>query len=244
MVHVFTDNIIDSTAVITGQDAHHIIHVLRMKEGDEICVSSGTGLDYLCSVSSFSENEVTARIIEARKSTELPVEIVLYQGLPKSDKMELIIQKCTELGVSRIVPVQTRRSIVKLDAASSAKKLERWRKIAQSASEQSQRSRIPQIDPVCTLQDALRDSTSLSAAIIPYEHEYGGSGLKSFLTSVSGLSSAGIFIGPEGGFEEEEISQARSAGAIPVSLGSRILRTETAGLAVISAIMLICESQL
>ena len=244
MVHVFTDNIIDSTAVITGQDAHHIIHVLRMKEGDEICVSSGTGLDYLCSVSSFSENEVTARIIEARKSTELPVEIVLYQGLPKSDKMELIIQKCTELGVSRIVPVQTRRSIVKLDAASSAKKLERWRKIAQSASEQSQRSRIPQIDPVCTLQDALRDSTSLSAAIIPYEHEYGGSGLKSFLASVSGLSSAGIFIGPEGGFEEEEISQARSAGAIPVSLGSRILRTETAGLAVISAIMLICESQL
>lgn len=245
MYHCFTENIGETSVTITGPDVNHIRNVLRMHEGEDIYVSDGHGRNVLAAISSVTQDEITADILmENAADTELPVDIVLYQGLPKADKMELIIQKCVELGASRIVPVRTSRCIVKLDDRSAAKKVERWQKIAESAAKQSQRGIIPVISPVLSYSDALQDAQKLDTAVIPYEHSSDSHTLLTLLggSQVRQNSSIGIFIGPEGGFEESEVIKAAQAGIKPVTLGKRILRTETAGMALIAAIMLSIEA--
>ncbi|WP_304509314.1 16S rRNA (uracil(1498)-N(3))-methyltransferase [Anaerotignum sp.] len=220
---------------MTGEDAKHIKTVLRSREGEEITVCDGMGTDYFCRISALDEG-VTAEIIRSQPCQSEPkTRITLYQGLPKADKMELIIQKCVELGVDRIVAVSTERCIVKLDKKEE-KKLERWQKIAESAAKQSGRGKIPQIAPkVLRFSQAVEEVKTLSGAIIPYEKEE-NRGIRSFVEGFVG-EEIGVFIGPEGGFTEEEIQAAMDAGVLPVTLGKRILRTETAGMAAIAILL-------
>ena len=301
----------DSVRII-GSDVNHIKNVLRMRSGEELTVSDESGDELLCRIVGYepqyrtdgnkpqcrtSEKElqflidgdeeqcVELEIIERmQRSRELPVEIVLYQGLPKADKMETIIQKCVELGVSRIVPVAQARCVVKLDAKKKESRHERWQKIAESAAKQSKRDIVPEVSHVMSFKQALEDMRTseeelrademqgdfgnmddlrhmLAAAmrkpvlsLIAYEE----------LTSIEGLHEIAnrillwrslppkndtkerrqinIFIGPEGGYEPKEVKAAAKAGALPVSLGMRILRTETAGMALIAHIMLMLET--
>ncbi|MDO4939203.1 MAG: 16S rRNA (uracil(1498)-N(3))-methyltransferase [Lachnospiraceae bacterium] len=247
MIHIFTDNFTDTQVVISGDDYNHLSHALRIQPGDDILVSDGNGRDVIAAVAEITDREIIADIIRENASeAELRCRIVLYQALPKSDKMDFIIQKCVELGVAEIVPVETARCIVKLDAKARDKKVERWQKIASSAAEQSQRSRITKICPVMRFKDAIKDACKLSRCVMPYEHKDGRSELKSLLEDAreSKSDSIGIFIGPEGGFDEKEVEIAASNGIEPISLGHRILRTETAGMALIAALMLEEESGL
>jgi len=227
----------EKQVTLTGEDAKHLATVLRSKEGEEILVCDGCGMDYECQIVSVSPKEVIADILQEISCTVEPaVKITLYQALPKADKMELIIQKTVELGVDRIVAVATSRCVVKLDKKES-KKIERWQKIAEAAAKQSGRGKIPQIgQKVLSFTEAIAEAnTSLDGVMIPYEKEKEG-GLRGFVKAFQG-KSIGVFIGPEGGFAEEEIQKAMEAGVIPVSLGKRILRTETAGLVTVALLL-------
>ncbi len=247
MTHVFVspDAVGDRQVTITGGDVAHIRSVLRMKPGEDLYVSDGAGRDLLCCIRELHEDRVVADILSVRTgSTELDVAVTLYQALPKSGKMETVIQKCVELGVARIVPVETARCIVKLDGAKASAKVRRWQAVSESAAKQSQRSVIPEVSPVMRFEEALRDSESLETRFIPYELSTDPSGLKTLLSGSGSVRSVGIFIGPDGGFEASEIEAAVSCGVRPVTLGRRILRTETAGMALMAAIMLARESGL
>ena len=230
---------------LTGEDYNHIRNVLRMREGEEIVVCDGMGTDYHCVLRSLSRDRVIAEIIDKKASdTELAVKLVLYQGLPKKDKMELIIQKAVELGVSEIVPVMMHRSVVKLeDPKKEEKKRERWQSIARAAAMQSMRGVIPQVRPVLDYEKALADADALDAVLVPYEQEKGIEKSKAILRQLKNdsVKSIGIFIGPEGGFEVSEIDAAHRCGAKPISLGHRILRTETAGLTMLSLLMFLFD---
>ncbi|MDO4522599.1 MAG: 16S rRNA (uracil(1498)-N(3))-methyltransferase [Eubacteriales bacterium] len=225
---------------IIGSDVNHIKNVLRMLPGEKISVSTGEdGFDFLCEIETLDGKEIRARILEKRGSeTELPCRITLFQGLPKSDKMELIIQKAVELGVYRIVPVTTRRTIVKLDAKKEAAKQKRWQQIAESAAKQSGRAVIPEVSSVHSWKEALKEAAGLDVRVIPYELATGMEATREIFSQIRSGQSVAIFIGPEGGFEEEEIAQAREeAGFSPITLGRRILRTETAGLATLAMLV-------
>ncbi len=231
------ENINDEFITIEGDEAKHILNVMRMTEGDKITVCDGNKKDYYCKIIETGKNVLKAQIIETAESeTEPETEIVLFQGLPKSDKMEYIIQKCVEIGVSRIVPVITERAVVKIEkGAKEDKKIERWLKISESAAKQSGRGIIPIVERPVKLSEAIKEAALLENAVIPYENEE-KTGLKEFIKSAK-KGSIGIFIGPEGGFDSSEIEMAVKSGIIPVTLGKRILRTETAGL-VTAAIIL------
>ncbi len=221
--------------IIDGGDAAHIASVLRCKTGDELIICDGEGTDYYCTIAEADKKRVVAKINEScPNSTEPRVSITLYQGLPKSDKMELIIQKCVEIGLTRIVPVKTEFAVAKLDGKEE-KKRERWQKIAESAAKQCGRGKIPLVDKAMTFAEALEDSRGCQGRIIPYENET-ERGIKQFATAFKGDSVA-VFIGPEGGFSPKEIELAVKDGLTSVTLGKRILRTETAGL-VTGAILL------
>ena len=229
--------------LIGGSDVNHIRNVLRMRPGEQIRVSNGRDKDYLCALEEIGEEQVTARILEAEESTELPGEIWLFQGLPKSDKMELVVQKAVELGAYRIVPFAAKRSVVRLDEKKAEKKQARWQLIAKGAAEQSGRGIIPEVGVVCSFAEALRMAGELDVVLIPYELEEGMKETARILEGITPGQSVGIFIGPEGGFEEEEVEQAKMAGAHAVTLGKRILRTETAGLTALSILMYHLESR-
>lgn len=223
---------------INGTDVNHIANVLRMKTGEEVWISDGGKKEYRCTIESVSQDEVLLHIIYAQEPNyELPSRLYLFQGLPKADKMELIIQKAVELGVYEIVPVATKRAVVKLDPKKEEKKRLRWQSIAESAAKQAGRALIPQIATCITFEKALRMCNGLDAALIPYEKAEGMQHARDQVRALHGKHSIGIFIGPEGGFEESEIEAARAAGAIPITLGHRILRTETAGLTMLSILM-------
>lgn len=177
------------------------------------------------------------------ESRELPVKITLFQGLPKNDKMELIIQKAVELGVAEIVPMATKRAVVKLDAKKAAKKVQRWNEIAKSAAKQSKRGMIPEVKSVMSFKEAVEYGKSMDMLLIPYEDAEGIVHSRQVVESVKGKKSLGIYIGPEGGFPEEEVSLAMEAGAEPITLGHRILRTETAGMALLSVLMFMLEEE-
>lgn len=228
--------------VITGGDVNHIRNVLRMKTGEQIVVSDGEERDYRCSIREMDSEQVVADILrEEASGGELPARIYLFQGLPKSDKMELIIQKAVELGVYQVIPVATRRAVVKLDKKKEETKVRRWNSIAKSAAKQSGRSMIPRVTEVMTFQEALAYAGEFQVKVIPFEHARGMEETRRQLEGIRPGMDAGVFIGPEGGFEDEEIAAAEAAGVKAVSLGRRILRTETAGLMVLSVIGYLLE---
>ncbi len=230
--------------VIRGNDVNHIKNVLRMHPGDEISISDGQGMDYFCRIKTMEREEIGLSIENSWKSyVELPVHLYLFQGLPKSDKMELIIQKAVELGVYEIVPVRTNRVIVKLDEKKEEKKRARWQQIAESGAKQSGRGIVPEVKPVMRFRDALAYASGLDGMIIPYEKAEGIKETRKIISGLKGKKSIGIFIGPEGGFDEKEVEEAIGAGASAVTLGRRILRTETAGLAMLSVLMFEFEEE-
>lgn len=225
--------------VITGGDVNHIRNVLRMKIGEEIAVSNGTdGKEYRCGIEEFTEDEVicTLRFVK-EDGLELPARVTLFQGLPKADKMEFIVQKMVELGAYRIVPVATKRAVVKLDEKKAKTRVGRWQAIAEAAAKQSKRRIVPQVGEVCTMKEALVQAASMDLKLIPYELSEGMAKTRELIEKAAPGQEIAIFIGPEGGFEEAEVSMAMEAGFVPVTLGKRILRTETAGLTVMAWLM-------
>lgn len=242
---VSPDQIEESRIRIQGKDVNHIKNVLRMKCGEEILISNGIDRDYHCRITEISQDQVVSEILGVdQEGTELPARLFLFQGLPKSDKMELIIQKAVELGVYQIIPVVTKRTIVKLDAKKEESKLKRWNSICESAAKQSKRIIIPEVTKTMTLKEALNYAGELDCSMIPYELAEGMAATKAVVSRIKCGMSVGIFIGPEGGFEEDEIELASSMGVEPVSLGKRILRTETAGLTALSVLMYHLECQM
>ena len=227
-----------------GSDVNHIRNVLRMKSGEDVRVNDGRGKTYLCCISSYEEQTAVLDILkELDSDTELPSRIILFQGLPKGDKMEWIVQKAVELGAYSIVPFAAKRSVVKLDEKKAAKKQARWQLIAKGAAEQSGRGIIPEVSTVRTFAEALGMAGDLDVVLIPYELEEGMKETARVLENIECGQSVGIFIEPEGGFEEEEVERAKAAGAHAVTLGKRILRTETAGLTALSILMYHLESR-
>ena len=240
MPRFFTDpsNIDGSEIKITGSDVNHIKNVLRMRAGEEISVSDGAGKDYFGKIRSIDRDCVLIDIENSWDSyVELPAEITLFQGLPKADKMELIIQKAVELGACAIVPVITKRTIVRWDEKKQDKKLARWQGIAESAAKQSGRGIIPKVTAPVSFSAALAQAGFMEAAVIPYEKAEGMEAAREKVRSMRGKKSIGVFIGPEGGFDTDEIEAAIKAGVCPITLGRRILRTETAGLTALSILM-------
>ncbi|MBO5461261.1 MAG: 16S rRNA (uracil(1498)-N(3))-methyltransferase [Ruminococcus sp.] len=223
---------------IEGSDINHMKNVLRMKTGELLEVNDGCGNLYMCEVEAYEEEAAWVKILERYDAvSELPAKIYLFQGLPKGDKMELIIQKAVELGVYEIIPVATKRAVVKLDEKKAAKKVQRWNAIAEGGAKQSGRGLIPKVTEVLTFGQALQKAKELDVVLIPYEKAEGMEATLQAVQSVEPGKSVAVFIGPEGGFEEEEITKAMESGAVPVSLGKRILRTETAGLMILSVLM-------
>ncbi|RGU96007.1 16S rRNA (uracil(1498)-N(3))-methyltransferase [Clostridium sp. AF15-17LB] len=228
----------DGDIFVEGQDVNHLKNVLRVKPGEAVAVSDGDNRKYVCTVERYEEGAAVLRICEEQEAdTELPSRICLFQGLPKQDKMELIVQKAVELGVSEVVPVVTRRSVVKLDEKKAGKKVQRWQSIAESASKQAGRGHIPKVAQVAGFKEALLQASGLDVLLIPYELAEDMRETKKVIGSIVPGQSVGVFIGPEGGFEREEVEAAIEAGARPITLGRRILRTETAGLTTLSVLM-------
>ena len=228
--------------VITGADVNHIRNVLRMRTGEEVLIADGRGAEYRCKLTDLGENEVRAQILwKLDGNAELASAVTLFQGLPKSDKMDLIVQKCVELGVDRIVPVSTKRAVVKLDAKKEQTRLKRWNTISESAAKQSGRGVIPEVRGVMSFEKALEEAKKLEVLLIPYERAEHMAETRRVMGEIRPGQSVGIFIGPEGGFEESEVEEAVAAGARAITLGRRILRTETAGLAVMAMLGYLLE---
>ena len=222
---------------IYGEDVKHITKVLRLNENDIIIICDGCGNDYTVSIEEIQKNEISTKIISKKLSlTEPPIKVILYQGLPKSAKMEYIIQKCTELGIAKIVPVVTKRTVVKLDPKSREHKVERWKKISYEAAKQSNRGIIPSIDYPISFDEAVNEMKNTDLSIICYERAE-DLRLKDLLRKHLSAQTISIMIGPEGGFDDEEIEKAQLQGLNIVGLGPRILRTETAGSAVLAMLM-------
>ena len=223
---------------ILGEDVNHIANVLRMKKEDEVQIcNQETGENYITKIISFSKDEIECEIVKKIIETvESNVDITLFQGIPKFDKMELIIQKNTEVGVKKIVPVLMERTVVKLDEKTANKKIERWQKIAEVAAKQSMRDIIPEIENIIKLQDITKQD--YDEVLVAYENEEKNM-LKQELKKLQGKDryKIAIVIGPEGGISEKEIEILKNMGASFVSLGKRILRTETAGMTVLSILM-------
>ena len=244
MPRFFVDknNITDNEIKIIGNDVNHIKNVLRMQTGEEVSVCNGEGKDYNCKITDLSKEEITLEILSSEPSvTELNQKLYLFQGLPKSDKRELIIQKAVELGVYEIIPVQTMRSIAKIDAKKEDKKIARWQQISEAAAKQSSRGIIPKIHAPLSFKQALSYASELDCAIIPYEKADNMEQTKQIINSLKDKSSVVVFIGPDGGFDSLEIELALSQNILPITLGKRILRTETAGLTILSILMFQAE---
>ena len=241
---VETSQIQDKKIVITGKDVNHIKNVLRMKIGEEVSISNGEdGKEYRGIIKEFLDDEVICDLAFIKEDgVELPSKVYLYQGLPKADKMELIIQKAVELGVYEIIPVATKRAVVKLDEKKSKSKIARWQAISESAAKQSKRAIIPKVADVLSFKEALKDCQKAHVKVIPYELAEGMGKTKEIISGLKPGQDVAIFIGPEGGFEETEINAAMEAQITPVTLGKRILRTETAGFTILSWIMYQLES--
>ena len=231
--------------IITGSDVNHIKNVLRMKPEETILISSGENLEYTCYIRELKEEEIIAHIMYVQESGyELPSRLYLFQGLPKSDKMELIIQKAVELGVHEIIPVASKRAVVKLDEKKEEKKRTRWQAISESAAKQSKRMYVPEVKKVMSFSQAVEYAGQLDVVLVPYELAKGMGETREIIGKIKKGQSVGIFIGPEGGFEETEVEMAvEKANAKAITLGKRILRTETAGLTVLSILMFTLEEE-
>ena len=230
---------------IEGSDVNHIKNVLRMKPGEELRLCNGLdNKDYRCEIAEIREDAILTRILWIEENgVELPSKVYLFQGLPKNDKMELIIQKSVELGVYEIIPMATGRAVVKLEPKKAETKLKRWNAISESAAKQSKRMIIPKVGPVMSFAEAMRYAQKLDVKLIPYELAKDMEKTRKLLREITPGQTVGIFIGPEGGFEEREVELALQQGAQPITLGRRILRTETAGMTVLSVLMFLLESR-
>ena len=241
---VETSAVQDGVIRLCGGDVNHMKNVLRMKPGETVRIQNGQGISYTCRISGYEGQEAVLEIVEAEISdTELPSEIYLFQGLPKGDKMEWIVQKAVELGAAGVIPFAAGRSVVRLDEKKAEKKADRWQAIAKSAAEQCGRAVIPEVSRPVSFAEALKQAAGLDVILIPYELERGMKQTADIIRGIRPGQSVGIFIGPEGGFDAAEIERAQESGARPVSLGSRILRTETAGLTALSILMYHLESE-
>ena len=226
----------DRCVIIMGEDVNHIRNVLRMKPGEELNVSNGKdGREYRCAILALEDDQVLCELRFVKEAqVELPSRIHLFQGLPKGDKMEWIIQKCVELGIYQIIPVTMKRCVVKLDGKKAQAKVARWQGIAQAAAKQSKRGVVPEVTEVVDFARAMEMAADMDVRLLPYElAEDMGQTRQAIERLVPGQSIA-IFIGPEGGFDETEVARAVEGGALPVTLGRRILRTETAGMTVLA----------
>jgi len=223
--------------VIEGSDVNHIKNVLRMKCGEKIRISSNSGRNFYCTIAEIASDLIRAEILEELEDdTELPNKIYLFQGLPKSDKMELIIQKAVELGVHEIVPVAMKNCVAKLEDKKAASKIARWQEIAKSAAKQSKRSLIPTVQMPLSYKLAVQQAKELDVILVPYENERGMKATREVMAAIQPGQSIGIFIGPEGGFDGSEIELVKEDAQL-ISLGNRILRTETAGLATLAMLI-------
>lgn len=229
----------DNTVIIMGPDVNHIKNVLRIRPGEEISVSDGQdGREYRCGILGFEEGCVRCELrFIKEKGVELPCPIFLFQCLPKGDKMELIVQKAVELGAREIIPVAAKRCVVKLDDKKAKARQLRWQGIAEAAAKQSGRGIVPGVREVCSFARAVELASEMDVKLIPYELAEGMEQTRALLEGLKPGQSVAVFIGPEGGFEEAEIRLAREKGIEPITLGRRILRTETAGLTVLSWLM-------
>ena len=259
--------ITDGKVTITGEDVRHIRNVLRMRPGEMLLVSCGDEWEYTCRISSLSEEEVCAEITDAQKpGKELPSRITLFQCLPKGDKMETVIQKAVELGAAEIVPVASKRCVVKLDAKKAAARVTRWNAIAESAAKQAKRMIIPEVHEVLSFREALQYAQNAGGEmqahecletgmklensgehgkpvlLIPYENAEGMQKTRKLLSSIVPGQPVAVLIGPEGGFDEAEVEEAEQAGFQTITLGKRILRTETAGMTTLSFLVYLLES--
>lgn len=230
--------------LITGSDVNHIVNVLRMKPGEEFAVSNGTdGKEYRCSILTYTQEQVECELRFIKEDgMELSARVHLFQGIPKADKMELIIQKAVELGVYEIIPVAMSRCVVKLDAKKEAGKIARWNAISEAAAKQSKRKVIPQVIQVLHFKEALQKAADMDVRLVPYELAEGMAKTRELIETIKPGQDVAVFIGPEGGFAEEEIEAAMACGMTPITLGKRILRTETAGMTVLAWIMYRLES--
>lgn len=234
----------DNRYFINGIDFNHIKNVLRMNVGDTFLVSEN-GVSNLCEIVSFESDTVIVKILQENyNDTSLPIKIYLFQGLPKGDKMELIIQKCVELGVHEIVPVQMSRCVVKIEEKKKKSKRERWQAISQSAAKQSKCNKIPEVAEILTYKQALQKAKDLDVLLVPYESKNGMEDTKNALNEIKSGMSVGVLIGPEGGFDESEITQVLENSGKVISLGKRILRTETAAITSVAMCMLHAEMYL
>lgn len=237
---VSKDNIKDDLVYIEGEDVKHIKDVLRLKKEDEIYVSDGNDNEYLVTIDSIYKEKVIGKIIKnTNVKRESNINITLYQGLPKSSKMDLIIQKATELGVKKIVPITMDRTVVKIkNKKKENKKLERYNRIALEAAKQSQRGMIPKVTNIISFEDVIENiKENDSFTIVPFEDEH-SKGIKEALENIRDKEhNINIIIGPEGGFSSEEIKKIQELKYQTVTLGPRILRTETAGFTAIAVVM-------
>ena len=237
------ENFIGDKVKIDGADFNHVKNVLRMKKGEQFLVSFD-GKSSLCELECFENDCALATIIQSDfQDTSLPIEIYLFQGLPKSDKLELIIQKAVELGAHQIIPVQMERCMAKIESNKVKQKTERFNAIAESSAKQSKRTIIPMVSQPLSFKNALEMAKQLDLFLIPYENEQGIFSTKNALSKIKKGNKVGVLIGPEGGFSQNEIDLAREVGT-SISLGKRILRTETASITAISMLMLHAEMNL
>lgn len=225
-------------AIIEGDDVKHIYKVLRLEVGDEVSINNCDGEEFLGKIEDINKKQVIVKCIQKLElNNESPVEIYLFQGLPKSTKMDLIVQKATELGVKEVTPIITERVVVKSELG-EFKKLDRWNRIVLEACKQSKRSIIPKVNPPIEFEGLLDLLRNMDLIVVPYENAQ-GHGIKNMVSSIdkSHIKKIAVIIGPEGGFEEEEINRLKEVGAYIVTLGPRIFRTETAGFVCVSLIM-------
>lgn len=228
------DNIHGDTAIIEGDDVKHIYKVLRLSEGDKVNINNCEGTEYEAVILSVDKKSVNVKLLsELQYSNESPIDITLFQGLPKSSKMDIIVQKTTELGVNEIIPIITERVVVRSEL-SEFHKTDRWKRIALEACKQSKRTIIPKVEAPIEFRELLERLEAFDLVVVPYENE-NGFGMKTLTKEIhKSIKTVAIIIGPEGGFEEEEINTLKQKGCHIITLGKRILRTETAGFVCVS----------
>ncbi|PUA36240.1 16S rRNA (uracil(1498)-N(3))-methyltransferase [Paenibacillus elgii] len=243
---IHPDEFADAVVTITGDDAHHLIRVMRAKPGDTCIVSDGVSREALVRIRSLEDRQVTADIVDRLPmENEAAVDVWIAQSLPKGDKMELVIQKGTEIGAVRFLPFVSERTVVQLDGKKEGKRLERWQKIAKEAAEQAHRNRVPAVESVLSWKELLRTASEADAAWICYEKQDAQQLRRAIREAVSKRSNRAdgsrvklmLIVGPEGGFGEREVSEAEAAGCVAVGLGKRILRTETAAMVGLTCIL-------
>lgn len=232
------ENIQGKRIVITGNDVNHIKNVLRMSVGEEINVSNGIdGKEYRCAIEELGDEIVCSLRFIKEDNIELPCKVYVFQGLPKVDKMEMVIQKTVELGAYEIIPVAMKRCVVKLDEKRAAGKVTRWNEIAKAAAKQSKRAIVPSVHEILTFKQAMEYASELDIKLVPYEMAEGMDYTRKIIEEIKPGQSIGFVIGPEGGIDDIELELAKNAGFSIITLGKRILRTETAGLTLMSILM-------